>query len=362
MNKVKSSGDNRNYGIDILRILAMFFVVLLHCLGHGGIIYNAYVNTPQYKISWLMEILAYCAVDIFGLISGYVAYSDTEKRNNYVNYGTLWLEVVFYGVLVTGIFDILNIVPISIKDYVISLYPVTGGLYWYFTAYTGLFIFMPLINSAIRNTSSKTLKRFLIVLFFVFSMFNTITKRFNLDDGYSFLWLLLLYIMGAIIKKCQIEKKIKNYKIYLGVICLTAITYLYKIYGFNLVISDIKMTNDLFISYTSPTILLIAILYTIYFSKIHFNDIVKKIIKFITPSAFAIYLINTHRLVWKYVIDNLFVDIAKGSIIKIILYPIAFSFVFVIVVILIDKIRQYIFKHLKIKILMENFFDKVLKI
>lgn len=362
MNMTKQTGDSRNYGIDFLRVLSMFFVVLLHSLGHGGIINNAYVNTPQYKISWLMEIIAYCAVDIFGLISGYVAYSDTEKKSNYANYGVLWLEVVFYGVLITAIFNLINVVPISIKDYVIVLYPVTGGLYWYFTAYTGLFIFMPIINKAIRNTDEKALKRFLIVLFFVFSVFDTITKRFYLDDGYSFLWLLLLYIMGAIIKKCQIGKEIKYYKIYLGIICLTTIAYSYKIYGFNLAVHDLKITNDLFVSYTAPTILLIAILYLIFFSRVQFNDTGKKIIKFITPSAFAVYLINNHRLVWKHVMYNLFACIANESIIKIIFYPIAFSFMFVIAVILIDKIRQYIFRRLKIKTIMESFFKKVLKI
>ena len=91
--------DNRNYGIDILRIISMFYVVMLHCLGHGGIIYNATVNSIQYKTSWLMEIICYCAVDIFALISGYVAYSNSYKKTNYANYVILWLEIVFYGIL-----------------------------------------------------------------------------------------------------------------------------------------------------------------------------------------------------------------------------------------------------------------------
>ena len=35
----------RNYGIDLLRIVAMFMVLLLHVLGQGGILKNL-VSTP----------------------------------------------------------------------------------------------------------------------------------------------------------------------------------------------------------------------------------------------------------------------------------------------------------------------------
>ena len=34
-------GDKRNYGIDLLRIVSMFMVVLIHVLGHGNSILNA---------------------------------------------------------------------------------------------------------------------------------------------------------------------------------------------------------------------------------------------------------------------------------------------------------------------------------
>lgn len=354
--------DNRNYGIDVLRIISMFYVVMLHCLGHGGIIYNATVNSMQYKTSWLIEIICYCAVNIFALISGYVAYSNSYKKTNFSNYVTLWLEVVFYGILVTIVFDVFNLTSISIKDYIIALFPVTFGLYWYFTAYTGLFLIIPLINNAIRNTNEKILKYFFLILLFVFSMFDSITNRFVLNSGYSFIWLLLLFIVGSIIKKCQIGKNIKNYKIFCVVVIMTIITYLYKIYGFDLSIKGIEISKDLFVSYTSPTILIIAIMYVIFFSRITFSEFNKKIIRFVIPSAFAIYILNNHRLIWNNVINNLFVKIANSNVIKVILYPIIFSICFVIIVIIIDKIRQYIFKRLNIKKYVEKGISLVFKL
>ena len=44
----------RNYGIDMLRILAMLYVVVLHCLGLGGVLVNCEGNTTQHTVAWFM--------------------------------------------------------------------------------------------------------------------------------------------------------------------------------------------------------------------------------------------------------------------------------------------------------------------
>ena len=58
MNNFNVIKPERNYGIDLLRIFAMFMVVVLHCLGQGGILNNATLNSVQYKFAWFMEILS----------------------------------------------------------------------------------------------------------------------------------------------------------------------------------------------------------------------------------------------------------------------------------------------------------------
>ena len=68
--------EKRNYGIDFLRIYSMFLVVLLHSLGQGGLLYNLSMPDKQHSFVWFLEIFAYCAVNIFGLISGYVSYRE----------------------------------------------------------------------------------------------------------------------------------------------------------------------------------------------------------------------------------------------------------------------------------------------
>ena len=348
----------RNYGIDLLRILAMLFIVILHSYGRGGILYNTIENTSQYKFAWLIEIIAYCAVDVFALISGYVCYKENNNKINISRYFNLWLQVVFYGLLINIAFNIYDPSLVSKTNYLKVLFPVSNNLYWYFTAYTGLFFLMPFINNGIKNTDNKMLKKIFIIIFLLFSLYGTFFNIFSFERGYSFVWILILYILGAIIKKCEIGKNLNKMFIIIGIVILTAITYFYKMYG----IQYGDITKDLFINYCSPTILGISILYLIYFSKLKFNSITKKIVSFASISSFSIYLINNHELVWNS-IDLLFRDLAVGRVRYLIIEPIGFSLLFVVGSIIVDKFRIIIFKLLHIDSfcdLLDNKLDSLL--
>lgn len=334
----------RNYGIDLLRIISMLFIIILHCLGNGGVLDNAVVNSSQYKFAWFMEIFAYCAVNIFALISGYVSYNGENRKTNYSKYIILWLQVVFYGILVTFIFNIVRPELVTKRDYLITLFPVSNGLYWYFTAYTGLFVLIPFINKAIVSADEKMLRKMFVAIIFAFSMFDVVVKRFMLSGGYSVIWIVLLYILGSIMKKCEIGKNVKTYQAVIGIFILTFITYIYKIYGLEITKLNVSITKALLVSYTSPTILGIAILYIIGFSKINFNNVLKKLIKFFAPATFAVYLLNNQGLIWVHIMKDRFVYLCDSSLLKIFVDVMVFSCAFVVGSMLIDRVRILLFK------------------
>lgn len=337
--------DKRNYGIDLLRVVAMFFVIVLHSFGQGGILNSATIGSSQYKIAWFIEIFAYCAVDVFAIISGYVCYSEENKKIKFSRYINLWLQVVFYGLLINLVCSFIRPELITGDSYLKVLFPVSNHLYWYFTAYTGVFLFMPLINNAIKNSDNNLLKKTLVLIFMVFSIFHLFFKPFFLNKGYSFVWILLLYIIGAIMKKCEIGKNLKKGYAIIRILLLVVITYLYKMYGY----TNDTITKDIFVSYISPTILGTSILYVILFSKMKFNNFFKKIIKFMGVSAFSIYLINNHEIIYDNNMKMLFAKLATGGRLRLILQPLIFSILFVVGAILIDKIRILLFKLLRIE-------------
>jgi len=341
--------SNRNYGIDLLRVLSMLFVVILHFLGHGGILQNTIVNSNQYKFFWFVEIICYIAVDVFALISGYVFFTREKKNIKFSKYLNLWLQVVFYGVVICLITYFIKPSILNEKIILGVLFPVMYNSYWYFTAYTGLYFFMPIINVGIKNCDDRLLKQIFISIFVLFTIVELLNPKFILNGGYSVLWILSLYIMGAILKKTNMFYNIKNYKLILLIIALYIITYLYKIYGFEFNFLNLVIYKDSLVSYISPTILLISIFYVIIFSKINFNQFFIKIISFLAPSTFAIYIVNENSIIRDNIITNMFKDVANSSIKLTFIKVLLFSIIFVISVILIDKIRILIFKIFKVK-------------
>ena len=76
--------QKKNYGIDALRMLAMFMVVVLHILAHGGVLNASARLTSQYEAGWFLQSAAFCAVDVFALISGYVWIHAKYRYRNFV--------------------------------------------------------------------------------------------------------------------------------------------------------------------------------------------------------------------------------------------------------------------------------------
>lgn len=118
------NGQKRNYGIDLLRLVAMMMVVGLHVYGKGDILNN--VN----DLEWIPYIMMYCAEDCYALITGIVSYSDKEKEIKYAKYITMWFQVVFYGILVITILKVFNLATVSWKAYFNAILPITRRQYW----------------------------------------------------------------------------------------------------------------------------------------------------------------------------------------------------------------------------------------
>lgn len=118
----------RNYGIDALRLVAMFLVVNLHVLGHGGILQK--VTGVQYATAYLLEIASYCAVNCYAIISGYVGYREQKITLHYAKYLKFWIPVAFYNVAITLIMFAIGVGNVSEMELVASIFPVTMARYW----------------------------------------------------------------------------------------------------------------------------------------------------------------------------------------------------------------------------------------
>lgn len=346
----EKNDTKRNMGIDLLRIVSMFLVVFLHVLGRGGVLENAPILSTNYEIAWFIEIAAYCAVNCYALISGYVG---IHGHYRYSNLALLWLRVAFYTILITIVFAVGTTGKVGKAEILGAFFPVSTEQYWYFTAYVGMFLFIPLLNIFIQRVSQKQLKVVVYACIILFSILPTIFRRdiFVLKDGYSAFWMIILYLLGGYIGKYGIWRRKKTIQlgmIYLGCIVITWLCKFGIEAGRMYLYGETEQTQFL-INYTSPTILLAGIVLLLIFSRIKVGVFAGKLIAVFAPLSFSVYLIHFNPLVKYYVLQNRFswiTDLVPSLMVGVLILIVV---VIYISCSLFDMIREYIFNKIQLK-------------
>ena len=87
---IKTTKKERNPGIELLRVLAMYAIVVHHIIHFGNLI-KKYRQYPQI---YFTNLLCFWYISVFGMISGIVGH-NTHK---YSNLFYLWFCALFYSV------------------------------------------------------------------------------------------------------------------------------------------------------------------------------------------------------------------------------------------------------------------------
>lgn len=344
------SAKERNFGIDALRILSMFMVVVLHIFNAGGVLAASGRFTSQYEVGWFVQNAAFCAVDVYALISGYVWVNAKYRYRNIIE---LWLQVIFYTVSITVLFSIFSPSSVSFKEWIKALFPVMFNQYWYFSSYFALFLFIPLLNIVIQKAEKKQLIIYLGIVLFFFGVIQTLffSDAFGTNDGYSAIWLIILYLVGGYLGKYGICKNVKPIKFLIGYLITVFLTWFSKLCIELLtlhVLGEVRAGNY-FISYRSPFIFLAAIFLLLFFANLKISPFCKKVIGFLSPMAFGVYLIHTHPLVFFGIVKDRFTEYAAFPWILEILAVLSTAALIYIACSLIDFIRLQLFKILHIR-------------
>lgn len=299
----------RNYGLDLLRMVSMFLVVNLHVLSQGGAMVRIVGHESSYYACWFLETCAYCAVDCYGILSGYVGVTSKHRPARLLE---LWLNVFFYSAGITLIYWIAAPELLMEGSLWKAIFPVSWKTYWYFSAYVGLFVVMPYLNKLVNSLEGKERKHMMLVMFLLFSVSTALPKVNNSDflaliGGYSFVWLVILYLFGACIRTCSFKRWTKLQYL-LCYFALVAFSWSFKIVVENYTrqIYGEARFGRLFIGYTTPTILLASVCLFLTFENIKIRSSrIKRLILTASPLAFSVYIIHTHPLIWENVIKGI---------------------------------------------------------
>ena len=150
------------------------------------------------RIAWGIEAFLFVAVNCYVLISGY--FLVKAKNFHWSKVGALWAHTAFYALLFT-LAAIVYTGKWNLAGIVHSLLPIRYTMYWFVTAYMGMYILSPYLSRLACHLEKNEYKKFLMILtgfFVLYSFLRQDADPFNIGGGYTMAWFCVLFFWGGV--------------------------------------------------------------------------------------------------------------------------------------------------------------------
>lgn len=270
---------SRHPGIETLRIVAMLMICWLHVNICSGALTDVTKSTAYYVASWSGSFCV-MAVNLYAMATGYVSVENSWKFKRII---ALMVQAWFWIFILDFVFYLLGE-----NDFmgIELLKKMIWTPYWYVNAYVVLFLLIPFLNKLLNALNRKEYSLFAALI-----VYCTITNRFNISPGYNAGQLIICYMLGGYLKKfpCLIPTCVLLF----GVVATGVYT---AVSG--------MMTGVNLLPYTDWRVMISAMLMFAVFLKIsHLNGFFSRLVQYVSPLTFGIYLIHCHPCVGKLLYD-----------------------------------------------------------
>ncbi len=286
----------RNANIELLRIISMIMIIFLHALSKGENLKSLTEgNAVNAAIAWTFEALSISSVNIFILISGYFLIDSKFKIRRLIS---LVAQCIFYSLgtlLVCLIFNIDVGEEINLYFILHAIFPVHMKLYWFMTSYIVIYMLQPLISFGVKALTQKQFGTMIIALLIYECFFKSFLPFSFMEDeaGYSMLWFLIVFLIGAYFKLYGFKHLTNPYRgalLYFAASFLIlfecgAIGFVNEKFSRLYEISRVSMDyNHMFPLFASVGI------FACFLNKKPMGEKASKIICFLSPMALGVYL------------------------------------------------------------------------
>ncbi len=296
--------NNRKQTYDILRIIAILFVLYNH-----RVTYNYFLNESGiYRLmTELLSIICKCGSPLFFMLSGALLIKKDENLIQIFKHRIARILIVMFLLSV-----FLSLFVEMYKDK--KIYEVfLGGLNWYLYSYLAFLVLIPLIRAICKSFDNVLSIQYIIAVFLIYSV-QGICIAFNISESFSnglFLlgtkwgsncWHIIFPITGYILVQNKFDKRIIIYIIagtLVGlVVCLVLMNYDLNTNSGN----NLEQIRQHFIYLPTCSIFL----FVEYLNNRNpiTNEKIVKIIQIIAASTFGVFLVETHTSVSQHIYDK----------------------------------------------------------
>lgn len=278
-------GKERQSNFELLRIIAMLFIVTHHLLIKGASTCG-YLQPYDYNKDGLFglfaESLIVGGVNLFVLISGYFGIRHISKALL-----KLGIDLMVYGIIAYIVGVVFLGVDFSIKGLIkgIDIHN------WFVVNFAVLVLTAPILESSLKNINRRTLEKWLVFLFIANIFFGWIMGIVN-TDGYNYVNFVFLYFIARYIRLTQEEgSKVYNCGRKYGLIIwiLTGLVLTAGMVGANVFLGkSLKATH--YFGYNDPLVILSAISLFVVVSSLKIQS---RYINIIATGMFGVFLMHT---------------------------------------------------------------------
>ena len=266
--------QNRQSNYELLRLIAMFFIVLYHFL-------RWFVrDNPSFSVMKSFWLPLHVGVICFILISGYFMIKPSSK-----GFIKLVLMVFVYSLpsIIVGIKDAGNW-----HDLLHSFMFVSRTNYWFVRTYLGLYLFSPLINAFLNHSSIKA-KWYMLIVSGIISIYLGNISGYNLySDGKNLVNFLFLYQLGHMLSYYSKKwKEVKIWKVVSAYVLLNVLLVVGYYCSFETSFGDILWRFSF--PYNSLLLIVNAVLLFMLVGRMSFKSM---LVNRLSAGVFAIYLIH----------------------------------------------------------------------
>lgn len=267
----------RQTNFEILRMIAMFFVLMVHCtfdipFPTAETIDSDFVPSATRA---LIQTTALYGVNIFVMISGWFTIKFTLR-----GLGNFLFQIYYFGAIILLFLSLNGVEQFTLgRLYLIVMLHKSG---WFTASYLILFLLAPVLNKYSEYAEKKDFMRFLIPYFIMLIIFGYLHAwNDEIGRGYSALSMVGMYLLARYARKYVNIRH--GGRLFLACTVLNSILTL-CVERFN-----IPMIVN---SYDNPFVFLGALGLIFYFNKLEVKY--SRVINYMARSTFAVYLLHIY--------------------------------------------------------------------
>lgn len=312
----------RESGIELLKIIAIFIIVISHVVqtlggntltplytGYSSFIINYSVCTQDTTtlIICLLQYLGAIGNAIFFICSAWFLLESNKFSPKKLL--SMILDVWFISVIILFVVHFVMKKEISRDIMLWSCFPTTFTNNWYVTCYVLFYPIHPLLNNWINKLSQQSLLKAVIVLNILYVICNFLWSGLYYESPLT-LWIAIYFTIAYIkkyMKKTANSVKINAILLICATLCNTGVVVLTNYLGLH---TDYFAGNLLkWYKNNNPLLILIAICSFNLFRQLHFKN---GIINNISKLTLFIYVIHENLIIrtygrgymWEYIYEN----------------------------------------------------------